>query len=500
MCRLWSVSFAVVSVTLGTYAAGFILMPSVVPTVAAVGAASDVPTAINHQGVVSVNGTRFTGSASFKFAIVDPDTGNNGWTNDGSSVSPTSQNPPTTGVALTINDGVYSVRLGATPMVALPANLFADGNLKLRIWFDGGTGDWQQMSPDVDLTSAPYALAVADGAIGTGKLANNAVTGEKIADNAVTSDKIADTAVTAGKLASTIGTWSNNSGKISYTGGNVGIGTTDPQYQLHLSRNSTGSDGIKLTNALATDSANTVEIVFDRTAISGGKQIAAVGMDHSTRDFFVRVNGADRLNIDTTGNVGIGGVTNSPTLLHVKGNAGILGLEGSNHTYICWYPQGFGAGRKAWTGFGDTGSTTYTMCNEIAGGNIALATNSGTVQVFGNFTVSGSKSAVVQTEHYGQRLLYAVEAPENRFTDEGKGQLVNGSATVQIDPIFTETIEGEPLVHITPYGNASLYVDQISATSFTVKSREGQNNVAFAWRVSATRKGYTGVRLAQPAE
>ena len=39
-------------------------------------ASAGVPTQINHQGVVSVNGQRFNGSGSFYFAIVDPSTSN----------------------------------------------------------------------------------------------------------------------------------------------------------------------------------------------------------------------------------------------------------------------------------------------------------------------------------------------------------------------------------------------------------------------------------------
>jgi hypothetical protein len=68
-------------------------------------------------------------------------------------------------------------------------------------------------------------------------------------------------------------------------------------------------------------------------------------------------------------------------------------------------------------------------------------------------------------------------------------------ARVALDPVFLETIEGEYLVHVTPYGDASLYVAEISKDYFVVKAREGDPHVAFAWRLSATRKGYAGVRL-----
>jgi hypothetical protein len=68
-------------------------------------------------------------------------------------------------------------------------------------------------------------------------------------------------------------------------------------------------------------------------------------------------------------------------------------------------------------------------------------------------------------------------------------------ARVALDPVFLETIEGEYLVHVTPYGDASLYVAEVGKDYFVIRAREGDPNIAFAWRLSATRKGYAGVRL-----
>lgn len=82
-----------------------------------------------------------------------------------------------------------------------------------------------------------------------------------------------------------------------------------------------------------------------------------------------------------------------------------------------------------------------------------------------------------------------------RFSDEGLARLRNGVARVELDPVFLETIEGDYLVHVTPYGDASLYVAEIGQDYFVVKARDGDPNVTFAWRLSAIRKGYVGVRL-----
>lgn len=64
--------------------------------------------------------------------------------------------------------------------------------------------------------------------------------------------------------------------------------------------------------------------------------------------------------------VGIGTDTPKATL-HVRGNAGTINIEGSNHTYLQFYPRGFQNGRKAWLGFGNSGSKDLQISNEDDG-------------------------------------------------------------------------------------------------------------------------------------
>ncbi len=63
----------------------------------------------------------------------------------------------------------------------------------------------------------------------------------------------------------------------------------------------------------------------------------------------------------------------------------------------------------------------------------------GTASLWGDWYVYGMKSAVVDTSQ-GQRALYSMESPEIWFEDFGSGILVNGQATVIIDPLFAETV------------------------------------------------------------
>ena len=111
----------------------------------------------------------------------------------------------------------------------------------------------------------------------------------------------------------------------------------------------------------------------------------------------------------------------------------------------------------------------------------------------------GTKSAVVST-HQGARALYTEEATEVWFADYGFGRLHNGRATIQIDPLFAETVNlDEPYhVFVQAYGDAELYVSQRTPTAFEVHLREGDLNVEFSYRLVAKRWGFEQQRL-EPA-
>lgn len=132
----------------------------------------------------------------------------------------------------------------------------------------------------------------------------------------------------------------------------------------------------------------------------------------------------------------------------------------------------------------------------LMGANIEIA---GHVWVADNFRVYGTKNAVVLTDNYGDRLMYSMEMPELKFEDEGFGELVEGICRIDIDPIFLDTIEPNSeqtpfMVHLTPYDWIQIRVKEIGNSYFIVEEKEGLSG-RFAWRMSATRKGYAGVRL-----
>lgn len=114
----------------------------------------------------------------------------------------------------------------------------------------------------------------------------------------------------------------------------------------------------------------------------------------------------------------------------------------------------------------------------------------------------GTKSAIVQTQAYGRRKLYCMESPEIWFEDFGTAQLVNGQATVTIEPLFLQTINtGVPYhVFVTPLGDCnSLYVTNKAATTFEVRELGGGTaNIEFDYRIAAKRLGFEDLRLEPP--
>lgn len=116
------------------------------------------PRVLNHQGRIAVNGANFQGSGRFKFALVDGPGTRSFWSNDGSS---SAGGEPTTSVALDVNRGLYSVLLGDAAilnMTPVPAGIFENPDVRLRVWFNDGVNGFQHIAPDHRFAAAPYAM------------------------------------------------------------------------------------------------------------------------------------------------------------------------------------------------------------------------------------------------------------------------------------------------------------------------------------------------------
>ena len=133
-------------------------------------AEGDVPKLLNFQGRVSVDGQPFTGTGQFKFALISLDGLTTYWSNDDTSVN---GSEPSSGVAVFVRDGIYSVVLGGSGMTPIPETVFTNNSdVSLRVWFNDGTYGFEQLEPDQRILSVGYAVraSVADTVKDSGRI------------------------------------------------------------------------------------------------------------------------------------------------------------------------------------------------------------------------------------------------------------------------------------------------------------------------------------------
>lgn len=108
---------------------------------------------------------------------------------------------------------------------------------------------------------------------------------------------------------------------------------------------------------------------------------------------------------------------------------------------------------------------------------------------------SGSKTRVVKTPDYDNRLLYCYEMPTPMFGDIGESVIdEDGACIISIDDIFSETIRSDLEYHVflQKEGPGDLWVSEKKSTYFIV---EGTPNLKFSWELKAKQRDYEGYRL-----
>jgi hypothetical protein len=190
-----------------------------------------------------------------------------------------------------------------------------------------------------------------------------------------------------------------------YASGRIGLGTTAPVKNLHIQGGSSAPlmdddrarPGIALTgdypelnlfSAVGNDNHGpTIRLgAYDNEVNKTTYKhwvIGTAGRNAAFLDFGFANNAANPhqgirgwsgrtvLTLHESGNVGVGRLDPSAAL-HVKGNGGVLNLEGTDHCYIQWYPNGINAGRKAWIGYGAAGHVSLGIANDMIGGSLDL--------------------------------------------------------------------------------------------------------------------------------
>lgn len=208
---------------------------------------AQVPQLIHYQGLVAVNGVNFDGTGQFKFALLGPNAAGGlvtFWSNNGSS---SAGSEPGAAVPLIVTKGLYSVLLGETTlsnMVPVPATVFTNTDVRLRVWFNDGTNGFEQLAPDQRIAAVGYAFLAAnvpDATITSAKLAPNAVNAASIAAASVTANKLA-----AGQVVKSLNALKDD--VVLAPGANVTFSTNGNSLQISAAGGSgwslTGNSGI----------------------------------------------------------------------------------------------------------------------------------------------------------------------------------------------------------------------------------------------------------------
>ena len=184
---------------IGRWALPALLLPAFLTTA---DLRAEVPGIIHHQGRLAIHGTNFNGSAQFKFSLVA--TNGQGdtvtlWSHNGTGTA--GAEPAAPALALPVTHGVFSVALGdvsvANMTAPIPATVFTNSEIWLRVWVNDGVNGSQPLSPDRRLASAGYAL-VAGSVLGTTPASTN-FTGSLAGD--VTGTQAATVVETVGGLS-----------------------------------------------------------------------------------------------------------------------------------------------------------------------------------------------------------------------------------------------------------------------------------------------------------
>ena len=294
--------------------------------------------------------------------------------------------------------------------------------------------------------------------------------------------------------ASTIGAGSGQAGVWGDSSGGRGVlGTSDNQAGVSGFSN----DGSGVVGQASGSGSGVYGQSYTGAGVYGFSDDADGVYGTSISQFGNGINGvyySNSVSGEGFASVGVWGDSGEPATLGVLGTTddgnSLFGKNNTvNHeTLYAENDSGFNNGTPYVARFAGPGSSTYCSIYRDSADN-------GT----GDLDCTGLVGGAVPVGGSRMVNMYAVEAADNWFEDAGSGQLANGSATVALDQVFAQTVNGDVDYHVflTPNGECEgLYVTNKTASGFEVRElHKGHSNIAFDYRIMARRKGFENVRM-----
>jgi hypothetical protein len=289
-----------------------------------------------------------------------------------------------------------------------------------------------------------------------------------------------------------IGTWDKNG--ISVTKGSITGGTINgATLTLGGNNNASGTLTVKDASGNIIGTWNNAGMTLNKGSIAG-PSITIGGQNNTNGVLNVNDN-----NNNTLGTIDTDGITLYGIQYDINLNERYLNFYNKSHTHsVNVYAAGYndnidlilyGGPSLILTADGNTISKQWSI-----GSGQLYSYDSDLKLQSGNLYVGGTKSRLVSTDQYSDRLLYCYETPSPMFGDVGEGTIgEDGKCYVWLDPVFAQTITTTQYqVFLQRYGSGECWVAERKGSYFVV---EGTPNMAFGWEIKAKQRDFDQRRL-----
>lgn len=251
-------------------------------------------------------------------------------------------------------------------------------------------------------------------------------------------------------------------------------------------------------------------INFDTGTLSVGDISAATGTFSDTIQ--TNYTAMSKMGTEYTGSIKIGHdgftlraspTTNTSSVSEVSLNSNVMSVDYIGDTSHAYYTRLYSTGGVTFSG---TGSFTGML-------DALSSSDERSVRIYPNqmyfrdrsnnawfsvtesgFSTTVTKSRLVKTDNYSDRLLYCYETPSPLFGDVGEGVISpDGQCYIPLDPIFAQTISTDQYqVFLQRYGEGDCYVSERHGSYFIVA---GTPNLSFGWEIKAKQSDFDQLRL-----